>query len=197
MSTTEDPLEHALEWDWGTAYEFLLSLDTVFRPKAHGVPAPWAAGVRKRLSPQAQADFKSLMEPYLGDSDGIEDRLYEIEMQNLQHYGYGIKAFILSLIETAIQLTQERITAADVKRIMQIGRTMLSAASPACGRSSNAWRRSSSPARARMVRGTRSMWWKQRVASLRKVSWTRRRRRPKPRARWYCATSSTAARARL
>ena len=63
MPKTEDPLKHALEWDWGTAYEFLLSLDTVFRPKAHGVPAPWAAGVRKRLSPQGQAGFKAFFSP--------------------------------------------------------------------------------------------------------------------------------------
>ena len=66
MPKTDDPLEHALEWDWGTAYEFLLSLDTVFRPKAHGVPAPWAAGVRKRLSPQGQADFKAFFGPPFG-----------------------------------------------------------------------------------------------------------------------------------
>src|SRR5689334_20357427 len=55
----EDQLRHALEWDWGTAYEMLLSLDTLFRPKVHGVPAPWAAGVRKRLPAQSQADLKA------------------------------------------------------------------------------------------------------------------------------------------
>jgi DNA-binding transcriptional ArsR family regulator len=66
LPKTEDPLEHALGWDWGTAYEFLLSLDTVFRPKGHGVPAPWAAGVRKRLSPKGQAGFKAFFSPSYG-----------------------------------------------------------------------------------------------------------------------------------
>lgn len=61
-----DPLAHALQWDWGTAYEMLLSLDTLFRPKLHAVPAPWAAGVRKRLSPQSQADLKSFIAPPFG-----------------------------------------------------------------------------------------------------------------------------------
>src|SRR5437016_3489901 len=54
-----DPLAEALQWDWGTAYEMLLSLDTLFWPKVHGVPAPWAAGVRKRLAPRSQADLKA------------------------------------------------------------------------------------------------------------------------------------------
>jgi DNA-binding transcriptional ArsR family regulator len=36
----------------------LNSLHTILRPKEHGVPAPWAAGVRKRLSQQSQADLK-------------------------------------------------------------------------------------------------------------------------------------------
>jgi len=64
-----DPLAKVLEWDWGTAYEFLNSLHTILRPKDHGVPAPWAAGVRKRLSQQGQLDLKlffSLPFGYLG-----------------------------------------------------------------------------------------------------------------------------------
>jgi DNA-binding transcriptional ArsR family regulator len=63
---SNDPLSEALDWDSGTAYELLLSLDTITRPKAHGVPAPWAAGVRKRLSPRSQADFKAFFGPPFG-----------------------------------------------------------------------------------------------------------------------------------
>lgn len=61
-----DPLARALEWDYGTAYEIIYSLHTILRPKEHGVPAPWAAGVRKRLSPQSQADLKALFSPPFG-----------------------------------------------------------------------------------------------------------------------------------
>src|SRR5438477_9255279 len=53
-----DALARVLEWDWGSAYELLNSLHTILRPKEHGVPAPWAAGVRKRLSQQSQTDLK-------------------------------------------------------------------------------------------------------------------------------------------
>lgn len=55
---SDDPLAKVLKWDWGTAYEVLFSLHTILRPKEHGIPPPWAAGVRKRLSPQSQADLK-------------------------------------------------------------------------------------------------------------------------------------------
>jgi DNA-binding transcriptional ArsR family regulator len=54
----QDPLAKVLEWDWGTAYELLFSFHTIMRPKEHGIPAPWSAGVRKRLSQQSQADLK-------------------------------------------------------------------------------------------------------------------------------------------
>src|SRR5947209_1068303 len=66
IQNPDDPLAEVLEWDWGTAYEMLISLDTLFRPKMHGVPAPWAAGVRKRLTPQAQADLKAFIAPTFG-----------------------------------------------------------------------------------------------------------------------------------
>jgi DNA-binding transcriptional ArsR family regulator len=59
----KDRLSSVLEWDWGTAYDFLLSLYAIFRPKEYGLPAPWAAGVRKRLSPQAQQHLKDFLSP--------------------------------------------------------------------------------------------------------------------------------------
>ena len=37
--------------------------------------------------------------------DEIEERVNRMEVQNLAYYGYGISSFILSLIETAIELT--------------------------------------------------------------------------------------------
>src|SRR5690349_2008362 len=63
---SNDPLDSALQWDHGTAYEILLSTNTMMQPKGHGLSAPWAAGVRKRLSPQAQADFKNFFSPAIG-----------------------------------------------------------------------------------------------------------------------------------
>jgi DNA-binding transcriptional ArsR family regulator len=54
-----DPLAAIVEWDCGTAYDLLLSAHTILNPRSHGIAAPWAAGVRKRLAPQSQRDFKA------------------------------------------------------------------------------------------------------------------------------------------
>jgi putative hydrolase of the HAD superfamily len=54
-----------------------------------------------------------------------EERLYDVEMRNLQHFGYGVKGFVLSMIETAIELTGGRVENDDILRIMAWGREML------------------------------------------------------------------------
>jgi putative hydrolase of the HAD superfamily len=55
----------------------------------------------------------------------VDERLYETELRNLQHFGYGVKGFLLSMIETAIELTNGRLDSADVQRIIGWGREML------------------------------------------------------------------------
>jgi DNA-binding transcriptional ArsR family regulator len=66
VSKSHDHLADVLGWDWGAAYEILLSTETMMRPKIHGLSAPWAAGVRKRLSSRAQAEFKAFFGPPFG-----------------------------------------------------------------------------------------------------------------------------------
>ena len=48
-----------------------------------------------------------------------------MEMKNLSIYGYGVKSFTLSMLETAIELTNERIPTADLKVILGWGKRML------------------------------------------------------------------------
>ena len=58
--------------------------------------------------------------------DGVPgDRLDAVEMRNLRHFGYGVKGFVLSMIETAIDMTGGRLEAADVQTIIGWGRDML------------------------------------------------------------------------
>lgn len=59
----EDPLAAVLRWDIGTAYDLILSLRAIFMPKDFGLPPPWAAGVRKRLSPTGQRNMKNFFSP--------------------------------------------------------------------------------------------------------------------------------------
>ena len=73
-----------------------------------------------------QAEFRSLLSQY-HDEAWIEQRLYETEVRNLVHYGYGIKAFMLSMVETAVELTEGRIGGPEIRRILDLGREMLRA----------------------------------------------------------------------
>ena len=73
-----------------------------------------------------QDKFKQLLSRYRS-TDGIEQELFETEMRNLQYYGYGIKSFTLSMIETAIELTDGRIQGREIREIIGFAREMLGA----------------------------------------------------------------------
>lgn len=80
----------------------------------------------ERLYVSAQAKLKALLAQY-HSPEWIEERLYQTEMRNLQHFGYGIKAFALSMIETAVQLSEGRIAGSDVQAIIDSAKEMLAA----------------------------------------------------------------------
>ncbi|GAA0610302.1 HAD family hydrolase [Brevundimonas kwangchunensis] len=60
-----------------------------------------------------------------GDRDLIEARLAEVEKRNLRLYGYGVKGFTLSMIETAMELTGGEAPPFVVREILAAGREML------------------------------------------------------------------------
>ena len=53
-------------------------------------------------------------------ADWIEQRMFETEVRNIEHYGYGFKGFTLSMIETAIELTEGRISGAEIGRMIEL-----------------------------------------------------------------------------
>lgn len=59
------------------------------------------------------------------DHDHISGRLLEAERRNLRFYGYGIKGFTLSMIETALDVTEGKAPAAVIAEILSYGREML------------------------------------------------------------------------
>lgn len=61
------------------------------------------------------------------EPDWVMQRLYETEIRNLGHYGYGAKGFTLSLIETAIELTEGRISGGEIQQIIELTKAMLRA----------------------------------------------------------------------
>jgi len=80
----------------------------------------------ERLFAEAQAQFRDLLSAF-HEPEWIDARLAEAEKRNLPHFGYGIKGFALSMIETALDLTEERIPSREIRRILAIARGMLSA----------------------------------------------------------------------
>ncbi|MER8647214.1 MULTISPECIES: HAD family hydrolase [unclassified Mesorhizobium] len=60
-----------------------------------------------------------------GEAEHISARLLEAEKRNLAVYGFGIKGFTLSMIETAIEVTEGRVPASTIAEILAAGRDML------------------------------------------------------------------------
>jgi putative hydrolase of the HAD superfamily len=73
---------------------------------------------------ETQEAFRALLRSYHDDA-WIDARLHDTEMRNLGHYGYGIKCFTLSMIETALELTEDRLDGAGIRRVVELGKAML------------------------------------------------------------------------
>ena len=69
--------------------------------------------------------FRGLLSDY-ATGDDVSARLLEAEKRNLAHYGFGIKGFTLSMIETALDVTEGRAPGHVIGEILAIGRDLLS-----------------------------------------------------------------------
>ncbi len=72
----------------------------------------------------AKDRFKNMLAPAC-DPEWTERELYETEMCNLAHFGYGIKGFTLSMIETALDLTKGAVTGQQIRQILDYGKELL------------------------------------------------------------------------
>jgi len=74
----------------------------------------------------AHAQFERILSSYLDLADSrLHDRLLETEKSNIRLFGYGAKGMTLSMLETAIAMTEGRITARDLARILDLGKDVL------------------------------------------------------------------------
>ncbi|MDQ6435110.1 HAD family hydrolase [Mesorhizobium sp. LHD-90] len=69
--------------------------------------------------------FQALLADFAEPKD-LAERLLAAEKRNLAHYGFGIKGFTLSMIETAVEVTDGKVPAAVIGQILDAGREMLS-----------------------------------------------------------------------
>ena len=72
----------------------------------------------------AERRYCGILEPY-ADAKTVSDELFAVESANMPLLGYGGKAFTISLVENALKLSGYRISAADVARIIDLGKSLL------------------------------------------------------------------------
>lgn len=68
--------------------------------------------------------FAELLRDY-SEKDHLAERLLAAERRNVLHYGYGVKGFTLSMIETAIEVTDRQVPADVIAEILEAGREMM------------------------------------------------------------------------
>lgn len=73
---------------------------------------------------ETQDKLKRIIACY-GNAETTESVLFQTETRNIAAYGYGIKSFTLSMIETAIELTKGQIRGDDIREIIKLGKIML------------------------------------------------------------------------
>lgn len=72
----------------------------------------------------AEKKFAKILSKYETENR-VDQELFKIEMKNLELYGYGIKGFMLSMIECALKLSNYSISQHEIDKILIIGKEML------------------------------------------------------------------------
>lgn len=78
----------------------------------------------ERFFQLTQNHFAELLADH-AERDHLMERLLAAEKRNIRHYGYGIKGFTLSMIETAIEVTEDRVPAQVIRQLIEAGQEML------------------------------------------------------------------------
>jgi len=73
---------------------------------------------------EAELQFAKLLSKY-ETLNKIDQELFKIEMNNLPLYGYGIKGFILSMVESALKLSNYKLSPNIINEIIAIGKEMI------------------------------------------------------------------------
>lgn len=80
----------------------------------------------EQLFVDTQRAFRELLAPHVDlDDAALDARLVEVERANLATYGYGVKAFTLSLVETAIEVTDGAIPSQRLREVLELGKVLM------------------------------------------------------------------------
>lgn len=73
---------------------------------------------------ETEKKFCSLLEDYM-PHHSVQKELFKTEIQNLALYGYGIKGFMLSMIETAMRISSNKASNEIIEKIIEFGKNQL------------------------------------------------------------------------
>jgi len=92
--------------------------------KVIGFDADDTLWVNETYFREAEKNFTNLLSQY-ETPNKIDQELFRMEMDNLPLYGYGVKAFTLSMVESALELSNYNISTKTIEAILNIGKDML------------------------------------------------------------------------
>lgn len=93
--------------------------------KVIGFDADDTLWVNETYFRDAEEKFTTLIEGY-ETKNKIDQELFRMEIKNLELYGYGIKGFVLSMIESALDLSNNNVSNDTLSKILEIGKDMIS-----------------------------------------------------------------------
>jgi len=97
--------------------------------KVIGFDADDTLWVNEPFYRETENEFCVLLSGYQS-AEEINSALFRVEINNLELYGYGSKAFILSLIETAVLVSGGRVTADEISKIISLGKAQINQRNP-------------------------------------------------------------------
>lgn len=92
--------------------------------KVIGFDADDTLWVNETYFREAEMEFAKLLSNY-ETPNKIDQELFRVEIDNLPLYGYGVKAFVLSMVECALELSNYNVSSKTIDAILNIGKDML------------------------------------------------------------------------
>ncbi len=92
--------------------------------KVIGFDADDTLWVNETYFREAEVEFGKLLSEY-ETMNTIDQELFKKEIDNLPLYGYGVKAFVLSMVESALEQSNFNVSTKTIQSILQIGKDML------------------------------------------------------------------------
>ena len=92
--------------------------------KVIGLDADDTLWVNEPYYRETEEAFYDLLSDFVSH-EKVSRELFKTEMQNLELYGFGTKAFMLSLVETALRVSDHKVSPAKIQEIIQLGKVQL------------------------------------------------------------------------